>query len=58
MKFPEVKDIKAWYQSGDWTLAMVQDALQLEVITQSEFEDIVAPKPEYPPTIDDIVRGD
>lgn len=51
MKFPAESDIKEWYQSGEWTLSMVQDALNLGVITQAEFEEVIAPV-EYPP-IDD-----
>lgn len=48
MRFPAVTDIKLWYQLGNWTLAMVQDALNLGVITQAEFEDVIKPV-EYPP---------
>ncbi|WIE01465.1 XkdX family protein [Latilactobacillus curvatus] len=51
MQFPAKADIKEWYQSGDWTLSMVQDALNLRVISQNEFEEIIKPV-EYPP-IDD-----
>lgn len=52
MKFPAVSDIKEWYKSGEWTLAMVQDALNLGVITQVEFEEIIKPV-EYPPINDE-----
>ena len=38
---PKFKMIKIWYKKGFWTEGMVQDAVNKDVITQEEFNEIV-----------------